>query len=248
MSKVTDELRGHEFDGIQEFDNPLPRWWLGLFIVTIIFGLIYAPWVLFGEGHLLADEYAADMAAAKEKYGDPSGEMAASLTPEMVAAACEGEDWKAPAEADFVANCASCHRLDGGGLVGPNFTDDYYIHGGRLIDLARTITLGVPAKGMITWGKTLKREQVLRLACKVRSLRGTTVENGKAAEGTQVGPDGSPLAAAGSAEEAVPGTDPTSTDGEAAPAVDEAAAPGTAEDAATAPAEAPGTVGDPATP
>jgi cytochrome c oxidase cbb3-type subunit III len=180
MSKVTDELRGHRFDGIEEYDNPLPRWWLGIFWVTIAFAIFYVPYVHLGEGNTIADEYAADMAKASEQ-------MAAqqiNWDDAELSAHCEGgEAWKAPAQANYALRCAACHRADGGGVVGPAFTDDAYIHGGGYKDIAEVITVGVPAKGMIAWGKQLKQDEIRDLTCLVRSFRGTVVDQPKAPQG-----------------------------------------------------------------
>ncbi len=175
MSRATDELRDHAFDGIQEYDNPLPRWWLGIFWVTIAFGVVYAPWIHWGQGNTIEEEYAAEMAAASA--GSGGTEAAVVFDNDALTARCAGEGWSARAEGAFATNCVACHRADGGGLVGPNFTDDFYLHGGRPADIARIITVGVPEKGMIAWGKLIDRETILDLACKVRSFRGTTPGN-----------------------------------------------------------------------
>lgn len=189
MAKPTDELRGHHFDGIQEYDNPLPTWWLWLFYLTIAFAAVYIPYIHNAEGALLVDEYQAEMSAAEAKYGSMKIEWNAA----ELATHCETDAWKAPADADFKTNCVACHRADGGGLVGPALTDDSYLHGGRLADIANTITVGVPAKGMIAWSKVLKQDQIRDLTCYVHSLRGTKVANPKAPEGTKVDADGAPV-------------------------------------------------------
>jgi cytochrome c oxidase cbb3-type subunit 3 len=180
MSKVTDELRGHRFDDIEEYDNPLPRWWLGIFFVTIVFGLVYVPYVHFTDGNTIADEYRDEMAKA-------AALMAAQRIDwdeATLAAQCEGDKgWATAAAASYTERCAACHRADGGGLVGPAFTDDAYLHGGSYKDIANVITEGVPAKGMIAWGKQLKKEEIAALTCYVRAFRGKSVDNPKAPQG-----------------------------------------------------------------
>ncbi len=188
MSRVTDEVRDHRFDGIQEYDNPLPRWWLWLFYVTIIFGVVYAPVIHFTEGRTIVAEYQAEMAEADEKYGLNTIEWDNA----ELLSHCATDAWKEGAAKDFTTSCAACHRKDGGGLVGPAFTDDHYLHGGRPADIARIITEGVPAKGMIAWVKVLKEDQIRDLACLVRSLRGKKVDNPKAPQGVVVDADGVP--------------------------------------------------------
>lgn len=183
MSDVKDEIRGHSFDGIEEYDNPLPRWWLGIFWVTIGFALVYIPYVHMADGHTIGDEYAAEMAAAAELMAAQKIDWNED---ELKAYCTSSEAWKTAAEANYQGKCAACHRADGGGLVGPSFTDDSYIHGGRYADIARIITEGVAEKGMIAWGKQLKKEEMQDLSCYVRSLRGKTVENAKAPQGAKV--------------------------------------------------------------
>ena len=190
MSNVTDEVRDHQFDGIQEYDNPLPRWWLWLFYISVAFGVAYVPLIHFTEGRTIEAEYVAEVAAAEAKYGLNKIDW---NNDELTAHCGAGDGWRAGAEANFKSKCASCHREDGGGMVGPSFADDHYIHGGRLADLAAVITEGVPAKGMIPWGKQLKPDEIRDLSCYIRSMRGTEVDKPKAPQGDKVDADGVPL-------------------------------------------------------
>lgn len=189
MSRVTDEVRDHSFDGIEEYDNPLPRWWLGIFYVTAAFAVFYMPWVHFVEGNTIIDEYAVEMEEGKKLVAANRIEW----VQEDLEAHCQTDAWQAGAEAEFAAKCVACHRQDGGGLVGPSFADDFYIHGGRHIDLARTIEKGVPEKGMVAWGKILKPEQIKDLVCKVKAFRGTEVKDPKPPQGKKVDAQGRPL-------------------------------------------------------
>lgn len=180
MAKETDEVRGHKFDDIQEFDNPLPQWWVWLFYATIAFAIAYVPWVLLGDGNLLIDEYQVEMKAAEALLAKQQVRWDNAELEQW----CGGGDaWRAPAAATYKAKCAACHRADGGGAVGPAFTDDVYLHGGKRSDIAKVITEGVPAKGMIAWGKLLQRSEIRDLACYVRDLRGKTVAKPKAPQG-----------------------------------------------------------------
>lgn len=191
MSKVTDEVRGHKFDGIEEFDNPLPRWWLGIFYLTIAFAIVYVPYAHMMEGNSLEAEWAADMEAAKALAAKQKIDWSNTELKTFCAA---GDGWKTSAAANFKAKCSACHRADGGGGVGPAFTDDSYLHGGTLQDIAEVITDGVPAKGMIAWKGQMKREEIRDLTCYVSALRGQkTATPPKAPQGTKVGPDGGPL-------------------------------------------------------
>jgi cytochrome c oxidase cbb3-type subunit 3 len=180
-----DRLMDHSYDGIQEYDNPMPRWWLATFAGTVIFSVIY----LFnvgpvGNGKGRIADYEASMAAAEAAHPHLS---IVAPTEKLLAMA---KDPKAIADgkAVFTTNCAPCHRPDAGGLIGPNLTDDYWIHGGTVSDVYSTIVGGVLEKGMPPWGKTLKPEQIEAVATYVKSIRGTNPPNPKPAQGVLVKP------------------------------------------------------------
>ncbi len=152
---------GAEADGIEEYDNPLPDWWLGLFWFTIIFAFGYTLHYHFIAHRSQTKALAAEMAAAKAKW--PAGGAAAFVpTPELAKAG----------EVVFKTNCVACHGEDLHGKIGPNLTDDVWIHGGRPEDIVRTITNGVQAKGMPTWGPILGPERVKEVAAYVISMHG----------------------------------------------------------------------------
>lgn len=184
MSQPSDQdrLLDHEYDGIQEFDNPMPRWWLATFWITIIFSILYVlniPGVGMGRGRVA--DYEAEMAKAAElaAANDPlAGVTAASLE--------ESSRNQATVElgkATFASMCAVCHAADGGGAIGPNLTDSYWIHGAGPMDVLKTVNAGVLEKGMPAWGKTLKPDQVIAVAAYVLTLRGTTPAAPKAPQG-----------------------------------------------------------------
>jgi cytochrome c oxidase cbb3-type subunit 3 len=160
VSKDTNRLLGHadEADGIEEYDNPLPDWWVGLFWLTIVWGIGYGLWYHMGgrsqEGFL-----ASEMAAAEAQWpAQAAAEQAATaeftVTPEAVAAG----------EGIFQQNCMVCHgpALEGG--IGPSLVDDEWIHGGQSTDIIRTIMEGVPAMGMVPWRGILSPEQINQAA------------------------------------------------------------------------------------
>jgi cytochrome c oxidase cbb3-type subunit 3 len=177
-----DHLLEHSYDGIQEYDNPMPRWWVITFWVTIVFAVAYAlniGGIGLGAGRIAA--YDAEMAAFRKahpeiKAPDPAALLAAVANPDELK---EGK-------AIFAKNCVACHGLDGGGIIGPNLTDDYWIHGGRIEQIGATVTTGVPAKGMPTWGKILKPKEVEEVVAYVWTLHGTTPAKPKAPEGLLV--------------------------------------------------------------
>jgi cytochrome c oxidase cbb3-type subunit III len=177
-----DRILEHEYDGIREYDNPMPRWWLWVFYATILIVPIYyiAP-SPFGEGPGKVADYEAEML----KSG--------GSTPTAATVALSDEEYRARAgdaaviaagRRVFATNCAACHRADGGGGIGPNLTDGAWIHGAAPSVVHRTIAEGVLAKGMPPWGRLLKPEEVDQVAAYVMSLQGTKPANPKAPEGT----------------------------------------------------------------
>lgn len=178
MSKVTDELLDHDYDGIKEYDNPLPSWWVALFWFGIVFAIVYVPWYHFGPGPLMVEEYEAEMAAAAAAAPAPQAVGEADLSAAMKDAAAIGRG-----KETFVKLCAACHVADGGGLVGPNLTDDFWIHGGSMKDIVRVVTEGVPEKGMISWKTQLGPSEIVDVSAFIKSLRGTTPANPKEPQG-----------------------------------------------------------------
>lgn len=178
MSKMTDELLDHDYDGITEYDNPLPGWWLALFYFGLVFAVVYVPYYHFGPGPLAEEEYQAELAAAAEMYPEKSGPSAGEL-----AAAQKDPARVAAGKATYDKLCVACHAPDGGGLVGPNLCDDFWKHGGSMKDVVAVITEGVPEKGMIAWKSQLKDDEIISVAAYIKSLRGTTPANPKAPEG-----------------------------------------------------------------
>ena len=178
-----DRMLEHEYDGIKEYDNPMPRWWVLTFWATIIYSVGYL--IVVGgmgtqQGHV--DEYEADMAAWRAAYPQGGGPVDATAILAMV----EDPGMLAEGAADYVKYCAACHAADGGGTIGPNLTDDAWIHGGTVADIHRVIAEGVLAKGMPAWGKMLTPGQVNQVTAYVVSLAGTTPAAPKAPEGEQV--------------------------------------------------------------
>ena len=172
-------LLDHEADGIRELDNKLPRWWVWLFYGTIGFAAFYLIYYHVLGGPLMADEYRKEMkageaikSAAMNTFEQNLATLAPSKDPQVLS----------NGKATFLKLCAPCHRADGGGLVGPNLTDDYWIHGSNFVDNVNTIWNGVPQKGMVTWKGTLKPSEVLAVASYIYTLRGTRPPNPKPPE------------------------------------------------------------------
>lgn len=176
-----DRLLEHDYDGIREYDNPMPRWWLWIFYATIIFVPFYyfAPGRLGENGGNVA-EYEAEVAA----YRATAPVAAPALSDSAIRQLAADPDVLHEGKEVFAKNCVSCHGVDGGGIIGPNLTDDAWIHGGAPTAIHRTITEGVLAKGMPPWGRLLKPEALDQVAAYVVSLHGTKPSNPKAPEGT----------------------------------------------------------------
>lgn len=186
--KEENRLLDHSYDGIQEYDNPMPRWWVITFWATIVFAVLYllnVPGIGNGNGRIA--DYNAAMARAAElraKQEPAGGEPAA----EVLTAMLSDQQVLADGKQVFATYCAVCHRADGGGQIGPNLADDSWIHGATLPEIRSTINAGVLAKGMPEWGKVLQPDQVTAVTVYVRSLGGTNPPNPKPPEGTKITP------------------------------------------------------------
>jgi cytochrome c oxidase cbb3-type subunit 3 len=163
-------LLDHNYDGIQELDNNLPRWWVWLFYITIIYSAVYLVYYhVTHTGDLQAAEYKNEMKIGEELKTAAMGKFESSiatLQPSKDSAVLEN------GKVVYNKFCAPCHRVDGGGLVGPNLTDDYWIHGRTYADSVKIIWDGVPAKGMVTWKTVLKPEEINAVASYLYTLRG----------------------------------------------------------------------------
>lgn len=179
-------IEGHEPDGIREYDNPLPRWWLYLFYGTIVFSIGYAIYYhLGGPGKSVAAEYALEMEALEALKAAKRPKV--ELDEATLAAAYREPAQVAAGKALYASRCVACHGPDGQGTVGPNLTDEYWIHGGgTLAGIFKVVRDGVPAKGMIAWGTQLDADQLKQVVAFVASLSGTKPPNAKAPQGEKV--------------------------------------------------------------
>jgi cytochrome c oxidase cbb3-type subunit 3 len=183
IEKEGEILMEDDYDGIKELDNRIPPWFNYLFYATILFGIYYLfNYEVFSAGKSQVDEYNAEMqaAAAKKAKLEASGVF---LTADNVTRLMDTPDLEA-GKAIFKTNCVPCHGPEAGGIVGPNLTDKYWIHGGGIKNVFKTIKDGVPAKGMISWQAVLKPKQIQEVASYVLSLQGTKPANPKAPQGT----------------------------------------------------------------
>lgn len=180
MAEITDKLLDHDYDGIEEYDNPLPRWWVWLFYLTIAWAVFYTPYYAMKMGNSPVQDYEEDMKAWNELH--PQVELAGRE--EMLKIVQDPAKISA-GKAIYSTRCMACHAPDGGGLVGPNLTDDSWLHGGNPDDIARVIYDGVPAKGMIAWKTQLSVDEIYAATAYVWSLYGSTPAKPKAPQGTK---------------------------------------------------------------
>lgn len=182
------KLLEHEADGIRELDNLLPRWWVWLFNLSILFAVVYMVYYhVLNLGDLQAAEYAKEA-----KRGDEIKSVAIAKFESGIATLQPSTDQAilGAGQQVFLTYCAPCHRPDGGGLVGPNLCDDYWIHGSNYVDNVKIIIEGVPAKGMLTWRGVLKPDQIKAVSSYIYTLRGTKPPNPKPPENTVPAPTG----------------------------------------------------------
>lgn len=183
LSEEKDLIMEHEYDGIQELDNPTPAWFMYLFYSTIVFAFVYLMvYHVLGVGQMQDEEYKTEMAAAnkqKEEFLAKSGsnidETSVKLTTDAAALAS--------GKSIFTASCAPCHGVQGQGVVGPNLTDDYWLHGGTINNVFKTIKYGVTDKGMPNWDKQLSPKQISDVANYIKSIHGSNPPNPKEPQG-----------------------------------------------------------------
>lgn len=215
MPELDDKILDHDYDGIKEENNKMPRWWLWMFIFSIVWAIGYFSYFhVFKIGYLQVDQYRKEL---NPNYTRPAGDnkfIADILEPyHSPYYAPERDRIAAPVKAKavyveltresdtstyvaltdpaaiaagkttFETKCASCHGKLGEGNIGPNLTDDYWLHGGGMTNIAKTIKFGVPAKGMLAWQGELNKEQIIQVASYIMTLHGSHPPNAKAPQG-----------------------------------------------------------------
>lgn len=173
-------LMDHEADGITELDNNLPRWWVWLFYLCIVHSIGYMLYYhVFRVGDLQDAEYAKEQKQGEAIKSQAIASFEATLG---TLEPSKDADVIAKGRQTYITLCAPCHREDGGGLVGPNLCDDYWIHGSNYVDNLKVIINGVPEKGMLTWRGVLKPSEIQAVASYIQDFRGTTPPNPKPRE------------------------------------------------------------------
>ena len=185
VSEDDDFLLDHAYDGIQEYDNPLPRWWVWIFWGTFYFSIVYiVHYHLTGHGQSVAEAYAEDTRLFREQQAKQA--MGNEVTEESLTKLMQNESLVADAESIFTRHCVQCHGPNGEGLIGPNLTDSSWIHGeGKLMDIYATIAEGVLSKGMPAWERQLRPIELGKLTAYVGKMRGKNLP-GRPPEGKPI--------------------------------------------------------------
>jgi cytochrome c oxidase cbb3-type subunit 3 len=183
IERESDILRHHEFDGIRELDNDLPPWWVWGFYLTIAFSVVYLwRYHVSNTAPLQEQELEIAMVRAEEQLREYRA-TAANLIDESNVEYNTDAGWLERGAQVYTQNCVACHGANGEGGVGPNMTDDYFIHGGDIQSIFRIVKNGVLEKGMTPWKDLLSPTQMAQVASYIKSMQGTNVPNGKAPQG-----------------------------------------------------------------
>lgn len=177
--KKKDELLSSNYDGIKEYDNDLPKWWLALFFITIAYSFVYIIYFQL-NGPSSEEELAAQMT---EIYKQQKASAPKEVSSNALAALVKDPARIAAGKVVYDSRCLACHGPQGGGLVGPNLVDDHWIHGGKLSDIRKVIHEGVVDKGMLAWKGVLSETEIDDVTIFVRSIRGNNVPGAKAPQG-----------------------------------------------------------------
>ncbi|PQA60842.1 cbb3-type cytochrome c oxidase N-terminal domain-containing protein [Siphonobacter curvatus] len=176
----------HAPDGIQELDNPTPGWFMALFYGTIVCAIGYMLYYhVLGPGDVMNQEYTAEMAVAEKAHEEYLKKFANSVNESNVTILRDEKAIEAGKKI-FDQNCTACHGAAGEGKVGPNLTDNYWLHGGTINAVFKTIAEGVPDKGMLSWKKQLNPIQIQQVSSYIFSLQGTKPAGAKEPQGEEV--------------------------------------------------------------
>lgn len=184
-NQINDPLTDHEYDGIQEYDNPLPTWWLWTFFLTIIFAFLYFIHYEFGGGPTLKQEL--EVAMLNLEKAAVQHAPAVTESEDLLIEAMKDPKLSELGAAAYTSKCAACHAPQLGGLIGPNLTDNFWLHGkGTRMEIATLIRKGVPEKGMPPWESMLSKDEVYGLTAYILSKKGSNPANAKAPQGDEV--------------------------------------------------------------
>ncbi|MGA0558334.1 cbb3-type cytochrome c oxidase N-terminal domain-containing protein [Larkinella sp. VNQ87] len=189
LHQEKDLMMEHQYDGIEELDNPTPPWFMYLFYGTIAIGVVYLVFYhVIGNGDVMVQEYTQEVAIAEKQREAYIAKVAGSINENTVTMVKDGPALEA-GKTVFEQYCAACHGQNGEGKIGPNLTDEYWLHGGSIKAVYHTITEGVPDKGMVAWKNQLNPLQVQQVASYILSLQGSKPANAKEPQGDKVTPE-----------------------------------------------------------
>jgi cytochrome c oxidase cbb3-type subunit 3 len=182
-------LTGHNYDGIEEYDNPTPSWWTWIFVISILFSALYMFVMVATDGQLSAEAfYERDFTEAlKAQYGQ-LGEVKPDA--ETLLKLSHDEKWLKVGQSIYQSNCVSCHGIDASGVAGPNLTDESYLHVRNVTDIADVVVNGRKNGAMPAWGQRLLPVEQVLVSSYVASLRGKNLPSaaGRSAEGQTIAP------------------------------------------------------------
>ena len=185
MSDEKLPISDKHYDGISEDNNPLPGWWKTILYASTVFAVAYmvivhTDFLVHSRSDLQRFEF--EMTAMKIRQ-DSIRALAPPFTLVELTKLRIDQGRIADGKTIFTERCVACHATGGSGNIGPNLTDTYWIHGGRIDSVALTVLNGVAAKGMPTWGNMLSDDQIKSVAVYVKSLRGTNPPGAKSPQG-----------------------------------------------------------------
>jgi len=185
LEKEKDLLMDHKYDDIAELDNPTPPWFMYSFYSTILFAVVYGLYYhVYQDGNIQETEYKTEVTIAEKARVEYMKKFANSVNEDNVIVVKEAKDLTEGSQI-FTTNCVACHGDKGQGGVGPNLTDKFWLHGGDIKSIFKTLTHGVPEKGMIAWNKTLNPLQIQKVASFILSLQGSNPPGAKEPQGTE---------------------------------------------------------------
>ena len=183
IEKESELMLDHNYDGIRELDNSLPPWWLAMFYITIIVGVVYMGYYhVLHKGSSQLEAYAMEMEVAEKAKAKFIAQQANLVNENNVVALTDQADLEV-GKTIYTSLCVACHGVNGEGGVGPNFADEYWIHGGSIKDIFKTVKYGVPEKGMIAWSDQMSPADMHRVSSYILTFKGTNPPNAKAPQG-----------------------------------------------------------------
>ena len=187
MTEKDKLIKDHDYDGIRELDNPLPGWWLMTFYITIVFAVIYFAYYEFLGGPDSDQRLAAEMSHIRSEQKEATRETEEKMATKDYAALVDNQEVLEKGKAEYMLKCMACHGDKGQGLIGPNFTDDYWIHGdGTVPAILKVMNDGVPDKGMPPWKGLIAPELQEDVAVYIYSLHGSNPPGAKAPQGVEI--------------------------------------------------------------